>query len=187
MSFLFICFILLLMEAMPLILCMTGLVSNFILYSVLKKKYNFEINVFLYSVGFTSCCAALLCFTQGILSIFRVGSETNLWPYYLLPFIFLYYSYATLLQNDGKEISRVTLCLAATAFIPFAALIIFEVIECWIPWMGIFPSLFGLYLAYCLIHKKGLLNLQRFTWSPFIPSGVAFWCFVISAIFNFSF
>jgi len=170
----------------PAILFIVGLISNFIIYSLLKKKYNFEINVFLYGVGFTSCCVAFLGLTEGILNdLFRIGIEENLWSFYLLPFISLYYSYVTLLYKRKNEINRDTLYLMAITAISFAVLIIFEIIECWIPYVGIFPSLFGLYLVYCLIHKKSILNLQAFTWSPFLPLWIVFLYTLIYPITRF--
>jgi len=154
-------------------------IFNFIFYSVLKKKYNFEMHVFLYGVGFTLCCVIFAFYALSIQQHFGSyeGSiETSVWSFYILPFIFLYYSYATLLTKNGKDISKVTLFLMTITFISFAILIIFEIIKYQIPFIGIFLLLFGLYLAYCLIYKKkGILNLRLFTWSPFLPSFILFW------------
>jgi len=165
------------------------LISNFILYSVLKKKYNFELNVFLYGVGFTSCCVMFELFTLtgfillGLYDPFGGGIEVYFYHILsMLLFTSLYYSYATFLQNKEKEISRVTLYLTAITGISFAVLIIFEIIQYRIPYAGIIPFLFILYLAYCLIHKKGLLNLRGFAWSPFIPSSVMFGCVLLYAL-----
>jgi len=168
------------------------LISNFILYFVLKKKYNFEMKVFLYGVGFTSCCVTFALLTQtgfiqlGFYNLFRDGSGYHLYSLYLcytLLFTFLYYSYATFLQNPEKEISRVTLGLTAITGISFAVLIISEIIQYRIPTAGIVPFFFVLYLAYCLIHKKGILNLRELTWSPFFPSCLVFcWVFLYALI-----
>ncbi|MCL2863349.1 MAG: hypothetical protein FWE54_04600 [Methanimicrococcus sp.] len=171
-------------ELIPLILCITGLIFHIILYSVLKKKYNFEMRFFLYGVGFTACCIAFLCHTLGGLygpygpfspyspygPYERVNIIENLkfLFFYILPFTTFYYSYATLLQNKEKEIGRVTLCLTAITVLSFAVLIILGTINYQNPYIGIIPILFGLYLAYCLIYKKGMLSLRQIAWGSFI-------------------
>jgi len=166
-------------EALPFILCTLGLLFHFIFYSLLKKKYNFETNVFLYGIGFTSCFVTFLLLTLGILyypfdGLMRVSSAENLWYFYILPLTLLYYSYATLLQNKEKRVTGVTLCLTALTVISFAVLIIYEQMKYGVPYIGLLPTVFALYLAYCLIRKKGILNLQRFTWSPFILLAVVY-------------
>ncbi|MCL2549916.1 MAG: hypothetical protein FWE78_03150, partial [Methanimicrococcus sp.] len=137
-------------------------------------------------VGFTSCCVTFLLFTlvsfHGSL-IWIEGIKAFLWSFYILPFTLFYYSYATLLQNKEKEISRITLYLTAITGISFAVLIIFEIIEFGIPFAGFFPILFGLYLAYCLIHKEGILNLRGFAWLSFILSWIMFLYCVITLPF----
>jgi len=174
-------------EAIPVILCIAGLLSHFIFYSLLKKKYNFETNVFLYGVGFTFCFVTFLLLTLGMLyypfvGLLKVSIEENLWYFYILPFTLLYYSYATLLQNKEKGIGGVTLFLTALTVISFAVLIIFEKMKYGVPYIGILPTIFTLYLAYCLIRKKGILNLQIFTWSPFIPLAIVYWYSVIKIL-----
>lgn len=169
------------------ILYMIGVIFNFILYSVLKKKYNFEINAFLYGVGFASCCVMLVWSTMAMATLAKFSSVENLWPFYILPFTSLYYSYATLLQNKEKKINRTILCLTAITFVSFAVLMIFEMIESRVPYMSIFPAVFGLYFAYCLIRKKGILNLREFTWSPFLPIWFYFILFMFALLMTGAF
>jgi len=170
---------------MPVILCMIGLISHFILYSALKNKYNFEISIFLHGVGFTSCCVALVWIVRDTILLsgsLGVGIEQNLWLFYMLPFTSLYYSYATLLQNIEKK-NKVTLCLIAITAVSFAVLMIFEIIKIELPYMSIFPALFGLHLAYC--YKKGTLNLRKFIWVPFLPFGIVFLWMLVWGIFAY--
>ena len=148
---------------------------------------------FLYGVGFTSSCVTFALLTQvgfvqlGFYNPFRDEGIYYQHLCYILLFTFLYYSYATFLRNKEKEVSRVTLGLTAATVISFAVLIISEIIQYQIPTTGIIPFLFVLYLAYCLIHKKGILNLREFTWSPFFPSWIVFWCVLIYAIITIPF
>ena len=167
-------------------------ISNFILYSVLKKKCNFEMNVFLYGVGFVSCCVILAFFALSTNSSFSVlitssgstsyGRSIEAYSYflYILPFTLLYYSYATLLQNKEKEINRAALYLTILTVMSFVALIVFEIIKYQIPYMGVFLLLFGLYLVCCFNFKKVRLNLRGFAWSPFLPLIMVFlcWCLI---------
>lgn len=148
------------------------LIFNFIFYSVLKKKYNFELNVLLYGIGFMSCCVTFVLFMLILLhGPFERGSiEPFFWFFYVLPFTTLYYSYAALLQNNEKNIDRVILCLSLITLVSFAGLIIFEIIKYQIPYVGVFLFLFGSYLVYCLTSKKSKLSLQLFAWTPCYPA-----------------
>ncbi|MCL2863277.1 MAG: hypothetical protein FWE54_04225 [Methanimicrococcus sp.] len=159
-------------KSIPVILCLSGFIFHFLLYSVLKKKYNFKKDVFLYGVGFTSAFIAFVFFTLIVLhngTWWGASIEEAIWYFYILPFTSLYYSYATLLKNKEKRASRVTLILLAITVISFALLIIFEISEYRIPYIAVLPVLYVLYLSYCLIHKKGTLGLREFAWIPFLP------------------
>jgi hypothetical protein len=168
--------------AIPMILWVIGLISHFIFYSALKKKYNFEMSVLLYGVGFTSCCVIFVLLILGVLHGGPLKEYFNLWLLYIFPFTFLYYSYATLLQNNEKDINKNILYLTAATILSFAVLIIIEIMIYGPPVVGALLLPFGLYFAYCLIRKKGVLSLQAFAWSPFLPAFVAFWVFILYSI-----
>jgi hypothetical protein len=144
-------------------------------------------NVFLYGVGFVSCCVTLVYCILGILhGPGGVSIKSILWYFYIFPFTFLYYSYATLLQSSEKGIDRVTLYLAAMFFISAAVLTIIEIMLYGIPFAGFFLLLFGLYCAYCLIRKKGILSIQVFAWTPFLPTFIIFWSAFITRLLTTS-
>ncbi|WNY23903.1 hypothetical protein MmiHf6_12260 [Methanimicrococcus hongohii] len=159
-------------QLIPVFFFVSGLILSFILYSILKKKFNFEISVFLYGVGFTSSC-----FTA-IFYIFRLQGPTEEHLetifLYLIPLTFLYYSYATMFKNTEKGVQRATLYLMIITTVFFAALTIFEIINYPVPWVGLLLLLFGSYFAYCLIHKKNVLTLQALYWIPFLFSWFVF-------------
>jgi hypothetical protein len=168
-----------------IILCTIGLISHFIFYSALKKKYNFEMNVLLYGVGFTSCSVMFVILILGMLHG-PLREDFNLWLLYIFPFTFLYYSYAALLRNIEKKVNRITLCLMVIALIFFAALIIIEIMKYGIPFAGILLSPFGLYFAYCLIRKKCVLSLRVFAWSSFLPALITYWMFFLYSLLTTS-
>ncbi|WNY23899.1 hypothetical protein MmiHf6_12220 [Methanimicrococcus hongohii] len=162
----------------PIIFCAAGLILNSIFYSTLKKKYNFELSVFLYGIGFTSC------FFTAVYYIFRLqGSmreHLGITYFYLILLAFLYYTYATMFKNTEKRISKVTLFLMVITAVISVVLTIFEIINYQIPYVGILQLFYGLYFAYCLIHKKYVLDLQVFAWIPFLVSSFVFWYFLIT-------
>lgn len=165
--------------AIPIILCISSLALNFICYSALKKKFNFETEVYFYGVGFTSCCFAIVFFAFALHGPIREEIESVVQILYILPFILLYYSYATLVKKKEERIPSATTCLMVTTFVIFAILTIFEMVKYQIPYVGIFLLFFGLYFAYCLIYKKYVLNLQGFAWSPFLLPFILFWYLII--------
>lgn len=163
-------------QLIPIIFFVSGLILNFILYSVLKKKFNFELSVFLYGIGFTSCCFTAVYY------IFRLqGSVEHVETtyFYLIPLTILYYSYATMSKNTEKRMSKITLFLIAITAIIFAGLTLFEIINYPIPWVSLLLLLFGFYFAYCLIYKKYVVTLQTLPWGPFLFSWGVFWYLLI--------
>ena len=162
-------------------------ILNFIFYSVVKKRYNFETYVLFYGAGFTSCCITFV-FLFTLITHFGSSYGGNIEAFlcllYIIPFTTLYYSYATLLQNKEKDADKITLSLAAITVLSFVILIIFETIKYQIPYVGVFLLLYGLYLVYCLVRKKGILDFRGFAWSPFIPSFIAC-CYVILISLSF--
>lgn len=162
----------------PIIFCVAGLILNFIFYSTLKNKFNFEPSVFLYGVGFTSC------FFTAVYYIFRLqgsmGEHLGTTYFYLIPLTFLYYTYATMVKNTEKRISKVTLFLMIVTTVIFAVLTIIEINNYPIPYVGFLLLFFGLYLVYCLIRKKYVLTLQVFAWIPFLVSSSVFWYLLIT-------
>ncbi|WP_318785807.1 hypothetical protein [Methanimicrococcus hacksteinii] len=160
-------------------MCMLGPVFNFIFYSVLKKKYNFEINVLLYGIGFTSCCFVFIYSVMGLYGPITGNIELVMRFLYVIPFIFLYYSYATLLKNNEKSISRGTLFLIIATTALFVLFALFEIITYRIPYVSISSIPFGLYFVYCLISGKYVLSLRGFAWVPFLPAyAVLFYTFM---------
>jgi len=158
----------------PIILCIAGLIFHIILYSVLQKKFNFGLNVFLYGVGFAASCVNILFHIFAILQDSWGMVQTIFYYYYILPFTLLFYSYATLLQNKEKDINKVTLFLMTATVVSFAALMLINIIELGILhlMLGI-PMIFFGYIFYSSIHKKYVLNLREFAWCSFLLSWTA--------------
>lgn len=152
-------------------------ISNFIFYYVLKKKYNFKMNVFLYGVGFTSCCVTFVFLIQGKLQgSFWSGTEFLFWSLFcILSFVLVYYSYAILLLNEKKEVNKVTSYLIIMIIISSLILIVLEIITLHPPIAGGVLFLFGLYLVCVSSFKKIRISLRRFAWSLFLPFFVIFW------------
>jgi hypothetical protein len=156
----------------PILSCAAGLILHFILYFVFMKKFNFETNVFFYGVGFTSCCFAAVCFAFSIRGPISEHIGMGIVLFYLIPLTFLYYSYAALLEKNEESIRKgirtVMLFLMAAATVIFAALIVLEIMNDFIPYAGLIPLCFGLYFVYCFVSKKHILSLRAFAWSPFL-------------------
>ncbi|MDR2944213.1 MAG: hypothetical protein LBU81_03915 [Methanosarcinales archaeon] len=160
---------------------------SIIIYIILKKKYNFKIKDFFYSIGFTLCCVLLF------LSLSRFLIETIPWlslssprvtftAYTLsaLSFTLFYYTYATLLQSDkeillqnNKKISKGTFHLAFLTVISYAVLIVFEIINDQIPVFGISLLFFGFYFVCCLFSKKIRISLRQIAWIVFLPAYIS--------------
>ncbi|MDV0447850.1 hypothetical protein MsAg5_17670 [Methanosarcinaceae archaeon Ag5] len=142
-------------------------------------------NVFLYGVGFTSCCVELVFLVQVQFAKYGGGGiEILSWSiFYTLLFLFVYYSYAVLIQNDEKEISKVTLYLPFMIFIFSLISIILETMNSHPPIAGVFLLLFGLYFAGCLISKKIRISLRGFAWSLFLPMFILLWYTVLTTPF----
>ena len=142
------------------------LILNFIFYCILKKKYNFKIYVFLYGVGFTSCCVMIVFLIQTYFAKYA-ENELLLWcTFYIFSFMLVYYFYAALYQNEKKEtsaiISRLPVMVSISALISTAL----EIINSRPPIAGVLLLLFGFYI---LILKKSRLSLRGFAWSLFLP------------------
>ncbi|WNY23914.1 hypothetical protein MmiHf6_12370 [Methanimicrococcus hongohii] len=148
-------------------------ILNYILYCILKKKYNFEIYVFLYGVGFTSCCVTLVILIQ---TFFIKYAEIGLllWCiFYMLSFMPVYYSYAILYQDEKKETDSVLSRLPLTIFVFSLISTVVEIINSRPPVAGVLLLLFGLYVNY-FIFKKFRLSLRGFAWSMFLPMVIVF-------------
>ena len=165
-----------LVEILPAISLILILIFNFIFYYVLKKKYNFEMNVFLYGVGFTSCCVMLVFFIHVVLNLNGAmpWNILSLCIFYMFAFILLYYSYATLLRSNKKEASKIPLYLTIMTVITFLILTGFEIIMYGTSIACLFLLFFGLYLACCFIFEEMRFSLRVFAWSLFLPLLVVF-------------
>jgi hypothetical protein len=172
--------------------CVLNPILNFILYSVLKKKFNFEINVFFYGVGFVSTCFMvvylIISTVDGGIVLSRSGNPVNEMIreavlFYLFPVILLYYSYVILIKTNGEKDQKVIsyLLMVITA-ICLATLTVFEMSKYQIPYASVFFLFYELYFAYCLIYKTHLFNLRLFAWYPFVFSWILFWCNFLLAI-----
>ncbi|MDR2943894.1 MAG: hypothetical protein LBU81_02220 [Methanosarcinales archaeon] len=156
-----------------------SLVPGIIIYSVLKKKYEFETKVFFYGAGFTSCVFLLFLIFRGVLIHFLIlriipsshWIEFAVYAFSALSFTLFYYTYATLLQRDNeilfknnKKIGKGTFYLAVLTVISYAVLIVFEIINYQIPFTIISLLFFGVYFVYCVNNKIRKVTLQELTW-----------------------
>ncbi|WNY29165.1 hypothetical protein MmiEs2_13880 [Methanimicrococcus stummii] len=155
------------------ILYLLGPIFTIILYSVLKKKYNFEMNVLLYGIGFTSCVSIFSVLIFRIPTADYIGMAVRF--LYVIPFILLYYSYAILRTtyiNGEKSINRDIIILTTAAAILSLFFILFEIMTRPFPYVGISLLLFGVYFAFSFICKKCVLSLRLLAWIPFLPAYV---------------
>ncbi|WNY25102.1 hypothetical protein MsAc7_06430 [Methanolapillus millepedarum] len=161
----------LIISDIPFILCIILIIIfNYLFYYVLKKKYNFEANVFFYGIGFTSCCVISIIFIQALLdNPYGKGIDVLLWSIlYMLSFVLVYYSYAILCQNEKKD-HKFVLRLSIFVFIYSLILSVVEIAYFRPPVAGILLLLLGLYLFFCLLFEKIRLSVRGFAWVLFVP------------------
>lgn len=173
-----------------LLFMISVLIAGLIIYFVLKKKHNFKIKIFFYGIGFVLC--SFIMFTNFLMLMERIfdsygtgiplrTSTTYARILLALSFTLFYYAYATLLQNNNKEINKDTLRLTALAVIPFAALIIIEIIKYQNLIFGVSLLFVIPYFICCLIFANLRISPQILAWCFFLSSYTTFLGVILTA------
>lgn len=110
--------------------------------------------------------------------------EMLLWAvFYMLSFVFVYYSYAILFQTGQQNSKNLVLSLMLLIFVSSFILTVLEMIQLRPPIAGVLFLLFGLYFVCCFISDKIRLSLRGFAWSLFLPMFIVYWYVFLSTPF----
>ena len=148
-----------------------------VIYILLYHKYGSKPEIFIYSVGFSSCCYVSYFFGERLAEILSRSSYT-MSPYtvfiHMLLFILVFYSYAALCECKGIP-DRITSFLLAVTGVFFVGsalseLVLSEFLSMAFPLAAICLPLFGTYFICCLVLKKAILSVRIFSWSMFWTS-----------------
>lgn len=129
-------------------------------------KLKLEIETFLYGVGFLSN------YILFIVIISYVSNTLEIWIFYALPLISLFYTYAAMLKNTDQGINKfilflmmITLIFSAIGFIMY-----FEILKQNYDLFTnfILPILFGLYAGHYAVYRTFWISLRNVAWLPFL-------------------
>ena len=163
-------------------------------YLIFGKKYGFELEVFFYSIGFTSSICILwvlmgnsstiegqvipdiipdfiltIFYTLDLPSLFSF-SLPNVYALYAIPSITLFYLFAIFSKNDKTNRDKLLILLLTFFVIISLALCLLldlkTLVSVFLLCLSILPIIAGLYAGYYLIYRKLLPSLHLLSWIP---------------------
>ncbi|MDV0444959.1 hypothetical protein MmiAt1_05090 [Methanimicrococcus sp. At1] len=142
--------------------------ANIIYYLILKQKYNLKTEDFLYGIGFTAICFAI------VPTSIRMGSFLH--PidlpisFYILSIILpasSFYSYLVVSKNIEKKIDKTGIIFILVNVIFLAGFIKYnEIVELFYYYIFVLPVFFMVYLIHYAIYKNHRFSSRGLAWTP---------------------